>query len=846
MNLKDGGLVTAKGWIVGVVVGLACSFASAEAFAQARWSDPSTWGGRVPRAGEHVTIPGGQRIVLDVTPPPLASLTINGALTFGDTDLNLTVGWVMVHGLFEIGTEAVAWPHHAVITLTGRLDEDVMGMGARFIGAMDGGQIEIHGARRTSVDWTVLEADAHPGDTAITVTNIEHAKQGSPLDWRPGDLLAIAASGRDPLQAEAVTVTVVEDNRVSFTPGLQFHHLGGLRTIEGREVDMRAEVGLLTRNIVIQGAPDGWSRNLGGHVMSMAGTVMKIEGTELRYMGQAGRKGRYPIHWHFAGDVLLIDYARFNSIWTSFHRAIAIHQTRRVEMRGNVAANINSHTFVVAEDGNEEGSVVEDNVGILTRRLPDANFAFLRQEQPGSDGVGGQDEWRPATFWINNPRNTIRYNRAAGGVDAVGYFFDDPHGRMGASPVYPPEQYPEIFSDNVAHSYLATNPNDRDPARTSGHGLLVQMPDRPGGTSFDRFTAYQNSVSGAWLENAGERLQQPTLADNASGAILFRATVSDGFIIGASGAAISAHPVATRRGGVQVIGVYGGGKAPRVQRTTFVREQPAAVVVDSDHLQAGNVFEDIAFIETPIPVSLRDRSFEHTWQGALFDADGSLTGTGAATAVTGAPLNAGSEFRPGWGTYAPGGAFTTPWSPGATDRPSDLTSWVEGSTVGLSWAAPALGGITGYVIEAGSAPGAADLLVAPLGPATTQQFPGIGRGTYYARVRAQTASGLTETSNEVRVVVGHPACMVPEAPAEPVATVGGGIVSLTWLPGADSDVFGLLVGSVPGASDILAVPVGGVPSLVTRAPAGTYYVRVLAANSCGIGAPSGEITVIVQ
>jgi G8 domain-containing protein len=43
-----------------------------------RWSDPATWGGRAPKAGAAVTIPKSRRVLLDVSPPPLKSLKVEG------------------------------------------------------------------------------------------------------------------------------------------------------------------------------------------------------------------------------------------------------------------------------------------------------------------------------------------------------------------------------------------------------------------------------------------------------------------------------------------------------------------------------------------------------------------------------------------------------------------------------------------------------------------------------------------------------------------------------------------------------------------------------------------------
>src|SRR5215207_2953221 len=59
--------------------------------ATARWSDAASWpGGGVPAAGADVTIPAGTAILLDVSPPPLETLVIDGALEFDRRDLALT------------------------------------------------------------------------------------------------------------------------------------------------------------------------------------------------------------------------------------------------------------------------------------------------------------------------------------------------------------------------------------------------------------------------------------------------------------------------------------------------------------------------------------------------------------------------------------------------------------------------------------------------------------------------------------------------------------------------------------------------------------------------------------
>src|SRR5215510_11143779 len=93
-----------------------------------RWSDASTWANKqAPGKDAVVSIDRGMDVVLDVSPPPLHGLTINGKLSFADNkDLELTTEWIMLHGTLEIGTEAKPHTRNATITLTNNVPgEDI-------------------------------------------------------------------------------------------------------------------------------------------------------------------------------------------------------------------------------------------------------------------------------------------------------------------------------------------------------------------------------------------------------------------------------------------------------------------------------------------------------------------------------------------------------------------------------------------------------------------------------------------------------------------------------------------------------------------------------------------------
>src|SRR5579862_6773030 len=157
-----------------------------------RWSDAATWPDKkVPGKDAVVTIEKDMNVVLDVSPPPLHGLKINGKLSFADKkDLELTTEWIMVHGELEIGSEAKPHTRNATITLTNNVPgEDIETMGDRGIMLM-GGTLSLHGNRKDS--WTRLAKTAAAGSSTIEVLDAG--------DWKKGDEIVVASTDFDPHQ----------------------------------------------------------------------------------------------------------------------------------------------------------------------------------------------------------------------------------------------------------------------------------------------------------------------------------------------------------------------------------------------------------------------------------------------------------------------------------------------------------------------------------------------------------------------------------------------------------------------------------------------------------------------
>src|SRR5438477_2429960 len=330
--------------------------AGTPAVKQSRWSDPAAWPGRkVPVAGDKVTIEKGKDVVLDVSPPALNGLTVEGKLSFADNkDLELTTEWIMVHGELEIGTEKAPHTRKAAITLTDNVkDEDISGVGAttdrvdRGIMLM-GGTLNLDGDRQNT--WTKLAATAGAGSNSIQVL--------SAAGWRVGDEIVLASTDFDPRQAERRTISAINGNTITLDQKLEYMHFGKITF----DVDERGEVAMLTRNIRLQASADAEQSFYGGHVMAMVGSKMFVEGVEFNRMGQNMTLARYPIHWHLIGDAQG-QYIKNASRHVTYNRCVTVHGTNFVRVENNVTYNTVGHCFFL-EDGIEHGNEFVHNLAI--------------------------------------------------------------------------------------------------------------------------------------------------------------------------------------------------------------------------------------------------------------------------------------------------------------------------------------------------------------------------------------------------------------------------------------------------------------------------------------------------
>ncbi|XP_078071648.1 PKHD1 like 1, tandem duplicate 1 [Mustelus asterias] len=439
------------------------------------WSSRYTWGGQSPpEKGSLVVITKGQTILLDQNTPILKMLVIQGGtLVFDEANIELQSENILITdgGTLQIGTEAHPFTHKAIITLHGHLRARELPLyGAKTL-AVRHGTLDLHGFP-VPVTWTRLAETAEAGSKTLLLQKA--------VTWGPGDEIVIASTGDRHSQREnekrVIEVVSADGRSLNLTEPLRYRHLGeSISLRDGTVFEPRAEVGLLTRNVIVRGSnqvewndqieacPDGFdtgefatqtcfqgrlgeeigSDQFGGCIMFHAprpseGLVVgRIEYVEIYYAGQAFRLGRYPVHWHLTGDLRYESYVRGCAIHQTFNRAVTIHGTHHLLVEGNVAYNIMGGGFFI-EDGIEEGNILQYNLAVMVRQ----STSLLN------------DDLTPAAFWVTNPANTVRHNAAAGGTH-FGFWYrllQHPGGPSYTTSVCPRNVPLGQFLNNTVHS----------------------------------------------------------------------------------------------------------------------------------------------------------------------------------------------------------------------------------------------------------------------------------------------------------------------------------------------------------------------------------------------------------
>ncbi len=421
------------------------------------WNHPSTWNtNTVPAVHDDVAIPNGRTVLLEGACFS-KGITVYGTLqSNGNANFTLDTEWLLVEGSSAnliIGTASNPYTGRAIITLNGINDNGSNGgAGDKFISGRMQSNIHIHG--KDKISWSQLGAMAYAGNNQITL------KEN--IDWEIGDEIVIVSSRLDWNEAEKRTITAISTDQKTLTLDnpLLYPHVSDVqvhtRATDGKTwtADLRAEVGVLTHNITIQGDANSDTNGYGGHIMMHHGAKAYISGVELYRMGQKAILGRYPFHWHMEKNMGAGQYFKNSSVHKSFNRAITVHGTEYTLVENNFCYDHLGHGIFL-EDGSERFNTIRKNVVLLSKRPAPG------EELTPSDNSHNEVQNRtPSSYWITNPNNTFEDNVAAG-TEGSGYWFAMPTSPMGTSASDPyfsglqPHKEPlGLFKGNKAHSCM--------------------------------------------------------------------------------------------------------------------------------------------------------------------------------------------------------------------------------------------------------------------------------------------------------------------------------------------------------------------------------------------------------
>jgi hypothetical protein len=385
--------------------------------------------------------------------------------------------------------------------------------------------IDIHGVPR-DVTWTSLESTVEAGATQITLVES--------VDWAIGEVIVITSTDFNKDHAEKRTITNISfgnNPTITLDRPLDFKHYAAVDNYgESDFIEIRAEVGLLTRNVVYRGDPETSAENqYGAHIMVHSPgdetSVGRISYTEFTDVGQAFQLGRYPIHFHMIGTVHK-SYVKGNAVHQTYNRGTTIHGVHYLRIEENVYYDTMGHTIFI-EDAAETKNYIYKNLVIKVK----PSHSLLNTDST------------PACFWITHPDNIFVGNHAAGSA-RYGFWFDLQTTAIGPSfsrDICPTRSKLGEFRDNVAHSvgrYGLRIFHGHDPHEKPCSGntfnedkyLAGEYPysgNAPITAVYENFLGYKNNRNGIIGEDGGSVwIKNAKVADNKLAGIEMNKVVS--------------------------------------------------------------------------------------------------------------------------------------------------------------------------------------------------------------------------------------------------------------------------------------------------------------------------------
>lgn len=387
--------------------------------------------------------------------------------------------------------------------------------------------------------WTQL---AHNSTIDPNTTLADNLTLDVTPDWQAGQQFVVASTDFDQDQAEVRTLSSRSGPMLFVGQEFDYVHWGRkLYYNTSYEIDERAEVAVLTRNVVVMGEnrPEAVgvpNANFYPHLLFQKGTdtsnppneaaapTIRFCAVEFTLLGTERAMGRYPIHFHLLGDRNVDGnwkkaFVVNCSVHDVFNRGIVVHETQGVRIENNVVYNTVGHAYYF-EDPYVARCMVKKNLGLVTHRAD----VTAPDDPPDACNCIPADTFdgKPSVFYVPNPSNEVEDNVAAGAFFA-GFYFEPPNVQQLA--VWTPDG-PMTFTGNVAHS--CGDYPDADPGN-GGFGVYQDTVNRLNSNYtqvFEDTLTYKCRWHGMWIRSLGKvEIQDSKFADNRSG--LYPATVGD-------------------------------------------------------------------------------------------------------------------------------------------------------------------------------------------------------------------------------------------------------------------------------------------------------------------------------
>lgn len=474
------------------------TFATVRSTGAGQWSDPSTWGGRVPGEGDLAVVATPVELDVDARVAGV-EIEANAGLVFrADTSTTLESSRnVVVRGRLGMAPASPSVVHRLVLI---DVDEDrFVGGGKEVITSDVGvwvtgqGFLDTSGSAKTA--WQRTAAGVGAGATTIEL-------EEEPTGWEPGDEIVLTpTAGPDDEERwsayDQVRVAAIRGRTIELDGLIAFDHpavaVGAARTLT-------PEVLNLSRNVCIEGTPEGRS-----HIFVTSAVPQSIRHTSLRHMGprQAVKDGN-------SGQVDEFVAGRY-----AVHIHLVEEGSRGSVMEGIVARDCGSHAFVThfSHGVTWQDCVTHDTVEDpywWDPRDKDAEVAELPSNDVNYDRcvaslvrAGSPNDFRLSGFFLGAGAGSAATRCVAVGIE----------GQRDSSGFFWPTTSEGVwrFDDNVAH-------NNRHNGTFAWQN--TDLPHR-----ITAFTGYHNGGFG--IDHAGYRnryvYEDSILYANAKGAINVKA-----------------------------------------------------------------------------------------------------------------------------------------------------------------------------------------------------------------------------------------------------------------------------------------------------------------------------------